>query len=96
MSAPVNQLRLETCVFCGEHFSSKRNDRKTCSGRCRTRLARWRKRLDLHEKKASLELAEIASYLRYPDSVPSAVAALRTLKQEIDDLYKQAGIVKVA
>lgn len=96
MSTLTNvQLRIDRCFFCHEHLPTGRRDRKTCSARCRMRLSRWRKRLDLHHKNATAQLTEIGEYLAYPDAVAKAAQLLNDLEAQISSIRAKYRVVKV-
>jgi len=76
-----------TCHFCGDSFVSGWPAAKFCSGKCRQRMYRWRKRLPFLYNEAERYLDDLASYLKFPDSRPHAVALMKTLKQRVDELW---------
>jgi len=89
------QLRLEKCAFCGEHFYSKRSDRKTCSNKCRQRMHRWRIRLVSYERETQERIFEIAKYAQYADSKPLAAQVMLRLRDELDAAIKINKIARV-
>lgn len=44
---PYNTKHTIICAWCGEAWDSVRLDRQTCSGKCRSRLMRYRQRTGL-------------------------------------------------
>lgn len=95
MTVLSGQLTVFRCAFCGEHMLQGRSDKKTCSAKCRNRLFRWRKRLDIHMKHIEYELGEIASYLAYPEARPKAAQLMVKIQDSISETFAKNNIKKV-
>lgn len=91
-----------TCYLCGETFTSSSPCSKTCSGKHRTALSRWRSKLpELTEKIiGSPEAPEgmlqfIGFYLNHPEIRDSAIAALKAIQDEINNQLNLHNIRRV-
>lgn len=74
------------CLFCGSGFWSKRSTAEYCSPSHKQKMYRWRVKLDVQTKKAVETVKEIASYLTYENSTPSA---LKALNEVISECFRQ-------
>lgn len=90
----LTQVR-RICFFCGKHFFSHRPDAKYCSGTCRGKAYRWRKRLPETQGKILGLLNETLTYLDYADSRPLAVAMLSDLFHHLSRTMHEHGIRRV-
>jgi len=71
------------CVFCGKLFYSERGTASYDTASCKQKMYRWRKKLDAQTKKVLAGIQEIASYLTYDKSTPSAVQALQEIRSTV-------------
>jgi len=70
------------CGFCGKEFFSKRGSGSYCSASCKQKMYRWRKKLDAKKESALYIIKDIASYLTFEDSTPSALLCLNQIVTE--------------
>jgi len=68
------------CAFCGRLFWSDRSTAVYDTASCKQKMYRWRKKLDTQTVKVIVGINEIASYLKYDKSTPSAVNALQEIR----------------
>jgi len=83
------------CLFCGKLFWSERSTAEYDTASCKQKMYRWRKKLDKKTEKVLADIKEIASYLTYDKSTPSAVAALNQIRAEIYEVLLKQKVVIV-
>jgi len=83
------------CLFCGKLFWSERSTAAYDTASCKQKMYRWRRKLDTQTKKVLSGVREIASYLTYDKSTPSAVAALNEIRAEIYEVLLKQKVVIV-
>lgn len=91
---PINRVRCQ-CLFCGVHFWSERSTATYCTASHKQKMYRWRTKLHSQKDKCTKIIKEIASYLTYEKSTPTAVAALHEVKHAINEALLQGRIVTV-
>lgn len=81
-----------TCQFCGDDCVRTSPKAHHCSNACKQKMYRWRKRLPALYAEAEAKVDEIAKYLRFPDAKPHAVALMKTLREHVNQLWKDNGV----
>jgi len=71
-----------TCAFCGKEVWSAMGTKYYCTASCKQKMYRWRKKLDAKKESALYIIKDIASYLTFEDSTPSAVLCLNQIVTE--------------
>lgn len=82
MEAPSVGLIRGHCRFCGKEFFASRSNADYCSASCKQKMYRWRLKLRAKEEKMIYLVRDIASYLTYEDSTPSALLVLNKVITE--------------
>lgn len=94
-TSPVHvQLKLDKCLWCGKPLPDGRTDRKT-HDRCRQNVYRWKRAPHRQAEHAKRSLRAIEMRLKYEFSFPDAIAALKAVQDEINEIYKRYNIVRV-
>jgi Fe-S-cluster-containing dehydrogenase component len=89
------QLTIDKCAFCGQFIPKGRSDKGYCSSSCKQKAYRWRIKQQRYASDAALAIANLASYIDYPEMQYKAVGALQELKKHIDAVMAEHGVRKV-
>lgn len=95
MEAPQVGLVRTACAFCGKVIWSKMGTRYYCTPSCKQKMYRWRVKLDSSKEKCISLVKEIASYLTYENSTPSALTALNEVISEAFRQMDQHNVKRV-
>jgi len=80
------------CQFCGRLFWSDRSSAIYDTASCKQKMYRWRKKLDTQTAKVIKGIDEIASYLKFDKSTPSAVSALQEIRAHVLTVLLEAKV----
>lgn len=83
------------CHFCGVEFNASRDDAKFCSGKCRMRMTRWRKKLAEHTQVIDRRIELLSEFMKFPDMFPAAVECLKLVEEKCHNVRETYRIRKV-
>lgn len=90
------QLTVYRCLCgCGEFVPDGRSDKAFVNRACRARYRRYRKHLVRYHIEITARLGSMDKYLKDPNMCEAAIAELKAIKIEIDQLFENNNIRKV-
>lgn len=81
-TATYRVLSFHKCHFCGVDFNASRDDAKFCSGKCRMRMTRWRKKMASHTQEIDRHIQALSEYMKFPDMFRPAVECLKLVEEK--------------